>query len=70
MALENHDIDLLIAEQRIQSALAHPALSDWLKDTLRSALERDPLALANDLELLGHLLRSWSAAHIARESHP
>ena len=64
------EIDLISAERRIHHALWHPALSPWLKDTLRSALEREPLALANDLELLAHLLRPWTEAHIAREAHP
>lgn len=58
-------IDLLDAERHIREALLHPAFSDWLKQALRSALERDPVALANDLELLGHLLRPWAAAHMA-----
>ena len=62
-------IDLISTERRIHQALAHPALSEWLKDTLRAALERDPLALANDLELLGHLLRPWTEARIAREEY-
>ena len=64
------EIDLISAERRIQHALGHPALSAWLKDTLRSAFEREPLALANDLELLGHLLRPWTQAHITREAYP
>ena len=64
------EIDLISAERRIQHALGHPALSGWLKDTLRSAFEREPIALANDLELLGHLLRPWTEAFIAHEGHP
>jgi hypothetical protein len=64
------EIQLISAEQRIHRALAHPAFSDWLKDSLRSALGRDPLCLANDLELLGHLLRPWAEAHMAREAYP
>ena len=64
------DIGLISAERRIHRALAHPALSEWLKDALRSALGRDPLAVANDVELLSHLLRPWSEAHLAREAYP
>ena len=64
------EIDLISAEQRIHRALAHPAFSEWLKDALRSALGRDPLALANDVELLGHLLRPWTEAHLVREAYP
>ena len=64
------DIDLISAERCIHRALTHPALSGWLKDALRSALERDPLAVANDVELLSHLLRPWTEAHLAREAYP
>ncbi|MGC8518521.1 MAG: hypothetical protein ACP5P4_08330 [Steroidobacteraceae bacterium] len=64
------ELDLISAERRIHRALAHPAFSGWLKDALRSALTRDPLALANDLELLGHLLHPWTEAHLARDAYP
>ncbi len=56
-------IDVLRSEAHIRSALAHPAFSEWLKAALRSAIDRDPLAVANDLELLTHLLRPWAEAH-------
>ena len=52
------------AERNIAWILEHPAFSDWLKTALRSGVMRDPVHLANDLELLGHLLRAWSLAHI------
>jgi hypothetical protein len=52
------------AEQSVAWILAHPAFSNWLKETLRSAITCDPLQVANDLELLSHLLRSWSLARI------
>ena len=64
MTISSAQMDLLNAERRIRDALLHPAFSDWLKQALRSALERDPIALANDLELLGHLLRPWIDAHM------
>ena len=63
-------IDVLRSEAHIRSALAHPAFSEWLKQALRSALDRDPTALGNDLELLEHLLRPWVEARIAIEQHP
>ena len=69
MPLSIHETDLIRAERRIHCALAHPAISEWLKGALRSAIGRDPLALANDLELLGHLLRAWTEAHIARDAY-
>lgn len=56
------------AERRIDWVLAHPAMSDWLKNTLRGARERDPVAVLNDLEMLNHLLRPRAEAQIAQSS--
>ncbi len=55
------------AERNIAWILQHPGFSDWLKDTLRSGLRREPVHLANDLELLSHLLRAWSGARIEED---
>lgn len=52
------------AEERIAWIDAHPAFSGWLKETLRAAVGRDPVAVMNDLEILGHLLRGWASASI------
>ncbi len=52
------------AEQNVAWILAHSAFSDWLKETLRSAMTCDPLQVANDLELLNHVARAWSLARI------
>lgn len=52
------------AQERIAWIEAHPAFSVWLKETLRTALRRDPVAVMNDLEILGHLLRGWANASI------
>jgi hypothetical protein len=52
------------AEENIAWILAHTAFSGWLRDALRSAKTCDPLQLANDLELLNHVLRAWTAARI------
>jgi len=43
-------------DDRIRWVLENPAMSDWLKEALRSALREDPVALANDLEILRHLI--------------
>ena len=66
--------ELRLAEARVRQAeghiawiLDHPGFSDWLKTALRDAIRKDPVHLANDLELLGHLLRSWSRARIEQE---
>ena len=40
----------------IQRVLLDPAASFWLKNALRSALERDPVDAANDAEVLAQLL--------------
>jgi len=37
--------------------LTDPSASDWLRDALRSALERDPVDAANDAEALARVLR-------------
>lgn len=40
----------------IEEVLSDPCASDWLKDALRSALERDVVDAANDAEVLSDLL--------------
>lgn len=40
----------------IQQVLLDPAASFWLKNALRSALERDPVDAANDAEVFAQLL--------------
>jgi hypothetical protein len=52
----------------IDDVLRDPAASFWLKDSLRSALARDPVDAANDAEVLAQLLErrchSILAAHV------
>lgn len=40
----------------ITTTLKDPAASDWLRDALRTAMERDPVDAANDAEVLARLL--------------
>lgn len=54
------------AEENTAWILAHPAFSDWLKETLRSAMTCDPSQVANDLELLNH----YCSVHRWRYSLP
>lgn len=68
MLPSSSEVAVLNAERRIANALIHPAFSNWLKQALHTALDRDPVMLANDLELLGHLLRPWSEARMARDA--
>ncbi|WP_205963448.1 hypothetical protein [Roseicella aquatilis] len=44
-------------DDQIGWVLNHPRMSPWLKTTLGTALECDPLAVVNDLEILNLLLR-------------
>lgn len=43
---------------RIQGILDSPSASNWLKSTLRSALNRDCVDAAADAELLAELLQA------------
>jgi hypothetical protein len=61
---EHSSLPLPVIEQRIVWILAHSGFSDWLKDALRNALDRDPVDVANDLELLSLLLHPWANARI------
>jgi Arc/MetJ-type ribon-helix-helix transcriptional regulator len=40
-----------------QAILVDVSASDWVKDALRSALERDPVDALNDAEILAKALR-------------
>ncbi len=42
----------------VRFVLSHPGMSRWLKDALASAMERDPISVLNDLELLSLITRS------------
>ncbi len=52
-------------ERRISWVLAHPGMSTWLKQSISTALERDPIDVRNDLEILDATLRHWSEASVA-----
>jgi hypothetical protein len=39
-------------------------MSPWLKNALKSALDRNPIDVLNDLEILDYLLRAQSDARI------
>lgn len=59
--------ELAAIDARISWVLNNPAMSDWLKEALRSALREDPVALANDFEILRHLIVPRTGI-LARES--
>lgn len=47
---------LLDPNAQIAWVLAHPTMSPWLRDALRTALEQDPIDVLNDLEVLRYVL--------------
>lgn len=48
---------LKMTEERIDWVLSSANISEWLKDALRSAMDRDPVGILNELEMLNTLLR-------------
>lgn len=58
------EIRLAVSHSRIAWVLAHPQMSDWLKQALRSAEGLDPIALQNDIEMLRHLIVPRSLAQL------
>lgn len=57
------EVEIVAIERRIAWVLAHPGTSPWLRAALETALARDPVEVANDVELLRHLLLPRSTAH-------
>ncbi len=47
-------------EEQITFILCNPNASAWLRDTLRSALDQDPITILNDIEILSLILRNRS----------
>jgi len=56
------------AQQRIAWIDSHAGFSDWLKIALKSAVERNPVDVINDLEILTQVLRAWTTAAIQMSS--
>jgi len=54
---------------KIETVLSDPAASDWLKQSLRSALQRDPLDAANDAAALSLMLSRRSGDVLSAELH-
>lgn len=46
---------------RVHELLSAPDVSDWFKNALTSALQRDPVDAVKDAELLSEVLRGWLA---------
>lgn len=62
------DDDLMGSDEQIDLVLSHPAMSPWLKNTLATARDRDPVDVLNDLEILDYMLRTRSDARIRSAS--
>lgn len=61
------EIQLAMADARIEWVLDHPHMSDWLKQALRAAGGLRPMAMQNDIEMLRHLLGPRVEAQIEIE---
>lgn len=57
------EVEIAAIERRIAWVLSHPGTSPWLRAALEAALAQDPVAVANDVEMLRHLLLPRSTAH-------
>ena len=60
----NSSFPSTIYDDHITWLLDHPGSSDWLKATLRSGRECDPIILSNDLQLLSFVLGRRAEAQI------
>ena len=54
------------AEAQIEWVIAHPRMSTWLKEALRTACEQDSVQVLNDLEILRTLLSRKADATFSR----
>lgn len=61
---------LQMAEERIDWILSHPDSSGWLKNTLRTARDRNPIDVLNDLEIANTLIKSRTYALVDRLLDP
>lgn len=59
---------LMTSDEQLNWILSRPAMSPWLKNTLTTARDRDPVEVLNDLEILNYLLRTRSDARIRSAS--
>ena len=57
------EVEIAAIDRRIAWVLAHPGTSPWLRAALAGSLDEDPVAVANDVEMLRHLLLPRSTAH-------
>ncbi len=70
VAFDTSACDLEEAERPIKWILDHPNFSSWLKDSIRTAIERDPVEALNDAELLLQLIRARTDAIVQETLDP
>lgn len=59
--LKSDSHEPLAIDAPVDFILNHPDMSPWLKDALTTAMDRDPSAVLNDLEMLNFVFRSRAA---------
>jgi len=57
----------LAVEASIDFVLNHPDMSCWLKKALATAVDRDPSAVLNDLEVLNVVFRAKAAVQVSTQ---
>ena len=60
MTYDEPEVGLARLNARVEWLLRHPGTSAWLKQALVTAKGRDPVSIANDVEVLRHLLSRTS----------
>ncbi|MBP0617896.1 hypothetical protein [Jiella mangrovi] len=61
-----HELVLKDVDDQIDWVLENQRMSAWLRQSLRSARDRDPVDILNDLYLLSYLLKRRADAQIAK----
>ena len=61
------EASLAAADARIGWVLDNPATSSWLRQALRAALEDQPVAAGNDVEVLRLLLQTRADAWVREQ---
>jgi hypothetical protein len=59
--------DMQDPDAQIAWVLAHPAINPWLKQALSTALDRDPVQMLNDLEILRTILARRAEIFVERQ---
>tara|TARA_Y100000310_G_scaffold143479_1_gene142847 strand:+ start:3370 stop:3597 length:228 start_codon:yes stop_codon:yes gene_type:complete len=63
-SLPQQEDSVVEAFDALLTVMLDPAASEWVKDSVLYAMQRDPVDAANDAELLASLLGRWSSARL------